>query len=88
MNGRGGFAMQLLVEDGLQQRFKRRRQSIEAQGERPGSLDESAELGVAIAEMGHRFIGIEGKFSVTTVVEHENQSTAFETGPGPWNRRQ
>jgi hypothetical protein len=44
MNGCGGFAVKLLVDDALDQRFKRRLGAGDAQGKWACALDEAAEF--------------------------------------------
>ncbi len=47
VDGGRGLAVQLLVEDRLEQRLEGRGRGIEAQGEGAGAIDERGELGVA-----------------------------------------
>ena len=51
VDGRGGLAMQLLVDDGLDQRLKGRLAAGDAHGERPGALDQAAEFGIGGGEV-------------------------------------
>ena len=70
MDGGRSLAVQLLVEDGLEERFKGRRRGIEAQREWADAVDEGAEFGVGGLEMGYGFGGIEGEFAAAAVVDH------------------
>ena len=70
VDGGRGFAVQLLVEDGFEQRLEGRGRGIEAQREGAGAIDERGKLGVARAEMRESLVGIEGKFAAAAVVNH------------------
>ena len=70
VDGGGGLAVQLLVEDGLEQGFEGRRSGVEAQRKGAGAVDEGGEFGVGGLEMGDGFVGIEGKFAAAAVVDH------------------
>ena len=70
MNGGCGFAVQLLVEDGLQQGFEGRGRGVEAERKGAGAVDERGEFGVGGLEMGDGFVGVEGKFAAAAVVNH------------------
>ena len=77
MDGGRGLAVQLLVEDRLQQRFEGRGRRIEPQRECAGAVDQRAQLGVAGPQMRERLGGIEGKFAAAAVVDHREQCTAL-----------
>ena len=70
MYGGRGLAVQLLVKDGLEQRFEGRGRRIEPQRERAGPVDQRAQLGVVGPQMRHRLGGIKGKFAAPAVVDH------------------
>ena len=71
MDGGRSLAVQLLVEDGLEQRLEGRRRAIEAEREGANAIDQRGEFGVAGAEMGQRLVAVEGKFAAAAVVNHE-----------------
>ena len=50
MDGGGGFAVELLVDDGLDEGFEGGLGAGDAHGEGAGALDEAAELGVGGGE--------------------------------------
>lgn len=52
MNGRGGLAVQLLVDDGFEQGFEEALGRAQFQGERADLFDDSRQSGIACAEMG------------------------------------
>ena len=81
MDGSGGLAVQLLVEDGFEQRLERRRQRVEPEGEGPGAIDEDAEFGVAGAKVGEGFVAVEGKLAGAAVVDHGISLRANFAGP-------
>jgi len=68
--GGGSFAVQLLVDDGLEERFKGRGGGVEAHREGANAIDEGGEFGVGGFEMGYGFDGIEREFAAATVVDH------------------
>jgi len=70
VNGGCGFAIELLVQDGFQQRFEGRRRCTQAQGERTDTVNERGELGVRGAQVGESLVGIEGKFATAAVMDH------------------
>ena len=70
VDGGGGLAVQLLVDDRFEQRLEGRGSRIEAQREGAGAIDELGELGVGGLEMGDGLIGIEGEFAAVAVVNH------------------
>ena len=70
MDGGRGLAVQLLVEDGLEQRLEGRRRGIEPQREGAGAVDERGQFGVGGLQMRDRLGGIEGKFAAAAVVDH------------------
>jgi len=78
------LAIQLLIEDRLQQRFKGRLLRVELEGESTGAVDQRRQLGVGGAQMHQRFVRIKGKFAAAAIVDHGNQCTAPELTPG-WN---
>ena len=51
MDGGGGFAVELLVDDGFKQRLEGRLRAGDAQGEGAGALDEAAEFGIGSGEV-------------------------------------
>ena len=81
MDGGRRLAVQLLVEDRLEQRFEGRRQGIEAQGEGARAVDERAQLGIAGAKVGESLVGIERKLAAAAVVEHGMESTTSDQDP-------
>jgi hypothetical protein len=51
VDGGGGFAVELLVDDGFKQRLEGRLRAGDAQGEGAGALDEAAEFGIGGGEL-------------------------------------
>ena len=70
VDGGSRLAVQLLVEDRLQQRLKRRLQRVQPQRERAGPVDQCAQLGVARAQMRQSLGGVEGEFRAAAIVNH------------------
>jgi len=58
VDGGGGLAVELLVDDGLDQRLKRRLRAGDAEGELAGALDEAAEFGVGGGEFAQGERGV------------------------------
>ena len=56
MDGRGGLAVKLLIDDALDQRLEGRLRAGDAQREWAGALDEAAEFGIG----GGEFLAGEG----------------------------
>ncbi len=63
VNGGGGFAVELLIDDGLEQGFKGRGGGCELHGEGAGALDEAGEFGVGGGEGGECGFGGVGRFA-------------------------
>ena len=78
MDGGRGLAVQLLVEDRLQQRLEGRRRGIEPERERAGAVDQRAQFGVGGAQMRQRLGGIKGKFAAAAVMNH--RETVYRAG--------
>ena len=70
VNGGGSFAVELLIEDGLEQGFKGRGGGSEPKGERAGAADEAGEFEIGGAEVLDGLVGVEGKFAAAAVVNH------------------
>ena len=70
VNGGRGFAVQLLIEDGFEQRLEGRSGAVEAESEGAHAIDERGEFGVVRAQMRDGLVGVEGKFWAATVVNH------------------
>ena len=51
VDGGGGFAVELLIDDGLDERFEGRLGAGDAQGEGAGAFDELAEFGIGGGEL-------------------------------------
>ena len=73
-----GLAVQLLVEDRLEQRLERRGSRIQPQRERARPVDQRAQLGVARVQVRHGLGGIEGKFAASAIVDHRR--TVYRAG--------
>ena len=71
MNGRRRLAVQLLIENRLQQRLKGRRRRIKPQRKRADPINQRAQFRVVCAQVCQRFGGIEGKFAAPAVVNHK-----------------
>jgi hypothetical protein len=71
MDGGCGFAMQLLVEDRFEERFKGRWSSVEAEPEFADIIDECSQIGIAGFQVRDGFDRIEGEFSALSVVNHK-----------------
>ena len=61
MDGGGGLAVELLIEDGFQQRLERRWRCVEAKSEQADAVNQKAEFGVLRAEMRERFFAVVGQ---------------------------
>ena len=70
VNGRGGTGVQLLVEDGFEERLEWRGTGIEAQGKGTGPVNERAEVGIRSLEVPEGRIGIKGKLAAAAIVDH------------------
>ena len=77
MDGCRRLAMQLLVEDRLQQRLERRRSRIEPQRKRARPVNQLAQFGVAGLQMRHSFGRIKGKFAPFAAMNHMQEFTAL-----------
>jgi hypothetical protein len=89
MDGRRGFAMQLLVDDALDQRLKGGLRAGQAQGKRACAFDEAAQFGICGGEF---FAGERGvvtrrtrtvewtRHTFTVSQASEKVSGAFRTG--------
>jgi len=65
------LAMELLVEDRFQKRFKGRRRPIQTQCELAHAINQCAQLCISRAKMRQRFCRIEGKFPALTIMNHK-----------------
>jgi hypothetical protein len=65
-DGRGCSAVELLIDDRLEQRIERGVLALEFEGEGPGALDELADFGVCLGELlaGERGIVANGTASI------------------------
>ena len=66
----GRLAVQLLINDGLEEGLEGRGSGVEAHCEGAGAVDEAGEFGVGSFEVGYGFVGIEGEFAAAAVVDH------------------
>ena len=72
-DGGGGFAVELLVDDRLEERFERGVLAFEFEGEGPGAIDELAEFGVGCGEFAAGAGGIVANGAAS--IGHEQQGT-------------
>ena len=83
VDGGGGFAVELLVDDGLDERFEGGLGAGDAQLEGAGSLDELAEFGIAGGEFAAgEGVVVAGRAWVVAMVRHAFDDIAGMCGVG------
>ena len=80
VDGGGGFAVELLIDDGFGEGFEGGLAGGEAHGEGAGSGDEAGEFGVCGGERGDGLCGVVGELAVCAAgMRHEKDDTANST---------
>jgi hypothetical protein len=94
VDGGGGFAVELLIDDGFDESFKRGLRAADAHGELAGAFDEFAEFGVCGGEfaagesvvVARRTWAVEGTRHVLTVPQMQGVGNR-EQGVGKQRRK-